>query len=298
MRKQPNDQEHSLWFRGLADLRITFHSFSAHCRAVGKDWVYPQHVHPMFEFNLVLEGKQFIWYNGEELLMGPGDLLLVKPGDKHSSRAYGSSDMVYGCIHFELDEPLMRQFLYGIKDALHPNGSPLACAVGPVLRRLREVDASSAFGQENRLEMMGICYSLLGELSKLLKDPPPGLVGAEQGTKGLPARMAERIEKAVTEQPGMNDEEFGRLGIARIAEELGYSPAYCNRVFKSVFGISPRHYLSTMKLRQAKQLLMNRDMSIERIADKLGYRDVSQFSKQFKRWTNISPSQYRQLTDG
>lgn len=301
MQNQREDkQEHSLWFHGLADLRMTFHSFSAHYRKVGPRWAYPVHDHPMFELNLVLSGCQRVLWDGEERLLGPGELFLMKPGEKHSCSASGDSDMSYSCIHFTMDDPNIRQALLSIRDTLHGESSPLAIAVGPVLRRISETGTGEqeySADKGSHFDMMLVSFDLLGRLCTLLRDPPEGLLGDPQGAGGLAMQLARRIEKAVSDEPGMDDDEFGRQGIARIAHELGYSPAYCNRVFKNVYGISPRHFLSSIKLRQAKLLLMNKKLTVERIAERLGYKDVSQFSKQFKRWMNISPTQYRQLTE-
>jgi len=87
-----------------------------------------------------------------------------------------------------------------------------------------------------------------------------------------------------------------RIGIEKMASRLGYSPAYCNRVFQRVYGMSPRQYLTGLIIRQAKLLLINTELTIEGIAYQLGYRDISQFSKQFKRWMNLSPAAFRKLT--
>jgi AraC-like DNA-binding protein len=87
-----------------------------------------------------------------------------------------------------------------------------------------------------------------------------------------------------------------RIGIEKIAEQLGYSSAYCNRVFRKAYGISPRQFMTTLQLRQARLILMDTSLSIEQIAIMLGYHDISHFSKHFKRWMNISPIAYRQLS--
>ncbi|MNC59455.1 DNA-binding transcriptional regulator AraC [compost metagenome] len=60
--------------------------------------------------------------------------------------------------------------------------------------------------------------------------------------------------------------------------------------------MSPRQYLSDLIIRHAKLLLLDNSLSVEAIAHRLGYRDVSHFSKQFKRWTGLPPMGYRRLT--
>ncbi|MCF2940006.1 helix-turn-helix domain-containing protein [Paenibacillus alkaliterrae] len=57
--------------------------------------------------------------------------------------------------------------------------------------------------------------------------------------------------------------------------------------------MSPRRYLSELKLHEAKELIQQPGLSLKEIASQLGYEELSNFSRQFKRWTNMSPLQYR-----
>jgi len=55
----------------------------------------------------------------------------------------------------------------------------------------------------------------------------------------------------------------------------------------------PRKYLSELKLHEAKVLIQQAHLSLTDIAERLGYSHLSHFSRQFKRWTGISPMEYR-----
>lgn len=297
-----DDHEYSLSVEHLPDVRLTMHIFAAHRRTVHPDWVYPEHTHPMFELNMVLGGGQRYRVGAEDYLMERGDILLLRPEEKHECRIEGATPMTYGCIHFDVDEPVLRQALCSIRSPYHKSGSPLAQAVRPVLERIggRTGDWAQGKAASSKLETLDLTFGLFGALTRLLADPPAGLTGDAHSHGGLAAQlaeqMAERLAGLVKDKRSITDEEsFVSVNIERISQELGYSPAYCNRVFKNVFGMSPRRYLSTLKLTEAKLLLVNRRLTVEEIADRLGYKDVSQFSKQFKRWMNISPSQYRQM---
>src|SRR5690606_13064508 len=83
------------------------------------------------------------------------------------------------------------------------------------------------------------------------------------------------------------------LKIEPLIESLGISSGYGLEVFRSVYGISPRKYLSELKLHEAKVLIQQAHLSLTDIAERLGYSHLSHFSRQFKRWTGINPMEYR-----
>lgn len=87
--------------------------------------------------------------------------------------------------------------------------------------------------------------------------------------------------------------DLAELKIEPLIESLGISSGYGLEVFKSVYGISPRKYLSELKLHEAKVLIQQSHLSLSDIAERLGYSHLSHFSRQFKRWTGMSPIAYR-----
>lgn len=290
-----NDQEYSLSADYLSDLRITFQTYAAHRRVAHPHWAYPEHEHPLFELNMVSRGVQQITVAGRRLQMKPGDIMLIQPNVKHESRAMGGEEMEYCCIHFDMDDPHFRQKLRLIREPLHQAGSPFAAAAGAVLKQIGGSGEMDGMNHRSRLDALRLSFELFSMFSRLLAQPPEGLFRDSAPLDGLAGRLAERLIKAVEEQPDADGSNLEAVSLGRIAKEFGYSPAYCSRVFKNVFGMSLRAYLSMFKLKQAKLLLLDRELSIEQVSLKLGYKDMMQFSKQFKRWMGVSPSQYRQM---
>jgi AraC-type DNA-binding domain-containing proteins len=271
------------------DLRLAIQTYAVHLRTVQSDWFYLSHQHPMFELNIVIEGEQICHAGGEEIIMTTGDMVLLKPELRHAFQASGDKQMSYCSIHFNMDEPHMRQVLCSIRGNFHSAQSPLALALWPVIYPI------TGKNELTRWETLSFFFQLFGAIAKLIDEAPDDLFGEQKEYDGLAFRLANRLNRMVEERLTMPEEYDDVTGISDICREWGYSMAYVNRIFKKVFGASPRQYLSMLKLREARLLLLNRQLSMDDITLRLGYKDIAQFSKQFKRWTNISPMQYRQM---
>ncbi|EJU8777403.1 helix-turn-helix transcriptional regulator [Vibrio parahaemolyticus] len=74
-----------------------------------------------------------------------------------------------------------------------------------------------------------------------------------------------------------------------------YSPTYFSKVFHRKVGMCFRDYVTAKRISLAKKMLIeNESMKIAYIAYQCGYRDVSYFSRIFKKKTGLSPANYRQ----
>ena len=88
-------------------------------------------------------------------------------------------------------------------------------------------------------------------------------------------------------------EDSGRKYVQDIADALKMSTSQVNRIFQQVYGKAPRQYMSEILLSEANRLLRQTDLSIDHIAMILGYKTSAHFSRQFKRWTAMTPSECR-----
>lgn len=295
MIRLPHSQEKSILHTSIAGFRIAMDFYSVHRREVEGGWKYPLHDHPLFELNMALEGEQHFLVDGREITVGAGDILLLKPGEAHSCSTHPGRGMTYLCIHFGVDEPELKLQLGRIGASLHGPGSPLWEALYPLLADMGAPGTMEREIGSNKMKSLSLCLELISALSRLLADPPEGFLRETGRNDRLAMEIADKIGSLASEQPRLDKDELMKRGIAGIASELGYSPTYCARLFKSVYGVSPRQYLSTVKLRESQLLLLNRELTMEQIAERLGFRDAAHFSKQFKRWTDLSPSEYRHM---
>lgn len=84
------------------------------------------------------------------------------------------------------------------------------------------------------------------------------------------------------------------ITIEQVAAEVHVSRAYLRNLFAEYEKKSPKQYLSELRMYHAGQLLLKSELSVTEIAETIGYTDLFQFVKAFKKFYNISPSKYRQ----
>ena len=77
-----------------------------------------------------------------------------------------------------------------------------------------------------------------------------------------------------------------------LAKIAGISTVYFRKLFKSAYGISPISYIQSIKINRAKEMLESDYSSITDIAYSLGYNNIYDLSRRFKKQVGISPSQY------
>jgi len=83
------------------------------------------------------------------------------------------------------------------------------------------------------------------------------------------------------------------ITIQQLAELFGMSQRNFTRRFRKATNTTPLKYLQNQRLLEAKELLQNSNLSISEIAYRVGYIDVSYFTKLFKELFSTTPKQYR-----
>lgn len=77
------------------------------------------------------------------------------------------------------------------------------------------------------------------------------------------------------------------------AEKVGCHPSYIWRVMKNTKDMTFTDYVAGQKLEMAKRMLVETDLSVAEIAERLSYSNAQNFIRLFKKHMDITPGQYR-----
>ncbi len=106
----------------------------------------------------------------------------------------------------------------------------------------------------------------------------------------IPSKSNEIIKKAIR----YISKNFTRnLTLEEVANHVHLNPTYFSTLFKQSTGSSFKEYLNMVRIEESKRLLANTDYSIIDISLATGFEDQSYFSKVFKKFTGLTPKQYR-----
>ena len=133
-------------------------------------------------------------------------------------------------------------------------------------------------------DLTGLSYTLLEALDLFIS-----LAFSEQKVPDSPS-----MQRAVNY---INEHYFEPLSLNIAADHAGLNTTYFSAAFKRQMGVSFSDYLTSQRIKHAKVLLKNSNMSLIDVSLAVGFENQSYFSKVFKSRVGMTPRQYREQTD-
>jgi AraC-like DNA-binding protein/ligand-binding sensor protein len=162
---------------------------------------------------------------------------------------------------------------------LYPRGRVYSILV-EIGRRV-QADAGFSFNSEGKMKVL----ELLLELKRATARPLP-----ERG-RPVGSGSSESLARALA---FLGANLSRKLALRQVAQVSGMSVANLERRFRADVGMSPLTYQRSLRLIEAKQLLLATDTPIKSIAYELGFANPRHFADVFRKTTGVSPVQYRQ----
>jgi len=162
------------------------------------------------------------------------------------------------------------EYLYQKDGALFRNKSEAALTFQQLLDQLR-------LPQPDDHRLSALVHTLFGSLAAKIRKP-----------------LSPSIQKACLYLETHFQEP---VTVEDAARQTALSKYHFSRVFKAETGSSPHEYLSTLRLRRARELVMETTRSIDAIAVECGFSSTSHFIRAFKKDLDFTPAVYRKFFD-
>lgn len=91
---------------------------------------------------------------------------------------------------------------------------------------------------------------------------------------------------------------YTRTSVAELARSVNMSRWRFCHLFKIEMAQSPSHYMLTLRMREARKMLSETFLSVKEIRAKLGNVDRSHFSREFKKFCGLAPTEFRRRLTG
>ncbi len=234
----------------------------------------PRHVHDQVGyFCLTLQGGYRECSRQQNRELGPATLLYHSPGEAHSDK-FGSQETRLFCVWVSLERfRAVRDHTTGPDNSVQfTHGSALQLAFR-MYKEFRSLDELSP------LVIEGLTLELLAETFR----------DARREVKYFDQPWIERARDLI--QARFND----ALVVSEIAESVGVHPVHLTRVFRQRFGCTVGEYVRRLRVDFVCRELSNSRKPLAEIASSAGFCDQAHFSRTLKRFTGMTPIEFRSV---
>ena len=229
------------------------------------EWIHPERSIETYEWIVMTEGEAQIEEDGKQYDLQKGSVLLLEPGKLHRGTKLSQKRVSFYWIHFRAEDAFKAEKCFSLCD---PYEVSLLCRqLLHYSQKQYPADAADA---------------LLAVLFYELKRQGGGGAAA---TGALATRVREWIRINVDRS----------LEVGDVAAHFGYHADYLSRVFQQAFGHGLKAEIDACRMRRIKHLLLESDLTLYEIADRVGMTDYKLFLKFFKYHEGMTPSEFRAL---
>lgn len=228
---------------------------------------------------LLLLVRSNAWFriNGASLMTTPNMLILI---EKHTRLEYGSRDAGYNddWVRFDFlqEEPLTQTLSL-------PMNQPLYLPyVEHFASYIRLLTAESHLDSPHREQ---ICDQLIRSLLYSLHIQCRTPLSSPEARKYYAGFHRLRAE--------IRNAPHQKWSVAQMASSFGLSSSYFQKLYADFFGISCIRDVISARLETGKYYLSRTDMPVRAVAQLCGYENELHFMRQFKKFTGLTPTQYR-----
>ena len=255
------------------------------------------HYHQEFELSFITEGagKRIIGDSTEKF--HPGDLIFIGPRIPHvwfpdTKHRRQHSGRTLESVYLLFNQGILPASLTSLPEFKNIRNAIKLSERGVQITGETLNDVSRIMLQQpyiNNMKRLMLFYEIMD------------IIGGSTSFTYLASEDYVKAKFATTNKRINNIHEFlmknyqNDIDLKEVAEIAHMAPASVCRFFKNTTGLTIFEYLNKIKIDYSCQLLLNTDLNILDISYDCGFNNLSHFNKQFRKFTGITPTQFRNL---
>jgi AraC-like DNA-binding protein len=260
------------------DTRSSIEVEECGCAVVAPPWKHDDRVLGCHVLLFGLKGEVGLVEDGEPVHLRPGRAVLLRAGIAHGGLSRLTEPARYFWVHFRatLNTPESATQ----DSAIVPRSADFAhdTAIEPRFRDLlTAAEDNTPSGWKTRVRFL----ELLIALTEAQESP---------SDHRTPSQLIYRVRSRIVET--LSDPT---LSVKGLAYDVGVSPDYLSRQFKTAEGVPVSEYVSRLRIERSTKLLEETRLAVAKVATFCGFGSDRQFARVFRKHLGIAPGEFRQL---
>lgn len=259
------------------------------------EWQHPIHNHTYFEIIFILRGSGIHNLNNNFFAYGQGDVFLLGPEDFHS---FDIRELTEFCF-IRFNEPFSR--VLSVSDESKEK---------PIIETLLQIPLQSRGSlikdKQDKIKLLSLLSVLESEYEN--NQSPYYEIVRDSLMRSILIILARKLRQSdeAGQAPSYSDSVEAillyvkkniyypsRLSIEVLAEKFNMAPNYISIFFKKQVGESIKQYISNYKFGLIEARLTYSKLTLSEIAHEFSFTDESHFCKQFKKYSGVTPTEFR-----
>ena len=250
-------------------------------------YVMPPHWHKEFEILRVISGRFTLYLNNTEHILSDGDVIFYGSEILHRGIP---EDCVYECLVFDCSllgkrqsgsidgiiAPLLRGEME-LHSKIRKEDSDLCSYVGELFETMRQRE------EYYELRTLSLLFAIFHGL----------YVGEYIKTSKKKSSVPKQTRIVISTLSWIEDHYNEQITLERLAKVSGLNEKYLCRIFREYTSKSPINYVNEFRIDCACRLMTVEGRTVTQAAYDCGFNDSGYFSKLFRKYKGISPTEYR-----
>lgn len=263
-------------------------------------------IHNTFDLIYVRKGTLYIEENGVQYCITPGEFLILVPERSHAGYRFCTEDTVFSWIHFSTEgvysfsETPSVNLTNKMNKNKYYQKEPFTLSL-PQCGQIPDIHQEQFLSYMEKISLVKIdkynqqklfFNSVTSQIEYQILFMKILAVISECDFPNQKKSLAEDIYDYLSENYQKS------FSLTDLSQHFSFHPIYITRCIKKKYDLTPLQLMVKIRMEEAKKLLETTALPVNIIGQNVGYSDAAYFSKQFRKYTNMTALEYRKAKSG